>query len=161
MFKKMFGPKKVEGVGTPVPIDELRGALLDYFPKEGEINQYLTIEKSDKTHEGFAAVWEFFIRQSDDEGFKHNYLLQHTVLVDIRPEEKAVYMKSKHFARTKRVPKDAEVYDPWFRQVRIGKLADLKTENIDKVRFFSSKKSLEPVVMHTTNMGWDAYYPKI
>lgn len=38
MFKKIFGPNKVEGVGTPIPIDELREALLDCFPKEGEIN---------------------------------------------------------------------------------------------------------------------------
>jgi len=142
MFKKIFGPKKVEGVGTAVPIDKLREALLDCFPMEGEINQYLTIEKSDKTHEGFAAVWEFFIRQSDEEGFKRNYLLTHTVLVDIRSE---------------RVPKDIEVYDPWFRQIRIGKLADLKAVNIDKVRFFSSKKSLEPVIAQVTNMGWDTY----
>jgi ferritin len=157
MFKKIFGPKKVEGVGTPVPAEELRDALLDCFPKEGEINQYLTIERSDKTHEGFTAAWEFFIRQSDDEGIKRNYLMTHTVLVDIRPEEKAVYLKNKHFARTKRVPKDTEVYDPWYRQVRIGKLADMKAENIDKVRFFSSKKSLDPVVIQATNMGWDAY----
>jgi hypothetical protein len=126
MFKKIFGPKKVEGVGTPVPAEELRDALLDCFPKEGEINQYLTIEKSDKTHEGFTAAWEFFIRQSDDEGIKRNYLI-------------------------------TEVYDPWYRQVRIGKLADMKAENIDKVRFFSSKKSLDPVVIQATNMGWDAY----
>ena len=145
MFKKIFGPKKVEGVGTPVPNDELRDALLDYFPKDGEINQYLTIEKTDKTHEGFAAVWEFFIRQSDEEGIKRNYLLKHTVLVDIRPDEKAVYLKNKHFARTKRVPKGIEVYDPWFRQVRIGKLADLKAVNIDTVRSFSSKKRFLPV----------------
>ena len=96
MFKKLFGPKKVEGVGAPVPTEELREALLSYFPKEGAINQYLTIERSDKTHEGFAAVWEFFIRDSDEEGIKHNYLLKHTILVDIRPEEKAVYLKSKH-----------------------------------------------------------------
>jgi len=157
MFKKIFGPKKVDGVGTAVPIDELRDALLDCFPKEGEINQYLAIEKSDKTHEGFAAVWEFFIRQSDEEGLKRNYLLTHTVFVDIRPDEKAVYLKNKHFARTKRVPKGTEVYDPWFRQIRIGKLADLKAVNIDKVRFFSSKKSLEPVIAQITNMGWDAY----
>ncbi|MCD6576625.1 MAG: hypothetical protein J7K66_01270 [Anaerolineaceae bacterium] len=157
MFKKLFGPKKVEGVGAPVPTEELREALLSYFPKEGAINQYLTIERSDKTHEGFAAVWEFFIRDSDEEGIKHNYLLKHTILVDIRPEEKAVYLKSKHFARTKRVPKGTEIYDPWFRQVRIGKLEDLKAEAIDKVRFFSSKKSVEPVVLQVTNMGWDAY----
>jgi hypothetical protein len=157
MFKKMFGPKKVEGVGTPVPVDELRDALLDCFPKEGEINQYLTIEKRDKTHEGFAAVWEFFIRERDDEGIKRNYLLKHTVLVDIRPEEKAVYLKNRHFARSKRIPKGTEVYDPWFRQVRIGKLADLKAENIDQVKSFSSRKSLDPVVLQATNMGWDAY----
>lgn len=49
------------------------------------------------------------------------------------------------------------MYDPWFRQVRIGKLADLKAVKIDKVRFFSSKKSLESVIMQATNMGWDAY----
>ncbi len=123
IFKKIFGFKKVEGVGTPVPIDELREALLDCFPKEGKINQYLTIEKSDKTHEGFAAVWEFFIRESDEDGFKRNYLVKHTVFVDIRPAEKSVYLKNRHFARTKRVPKGTVVYDPWFRQVRIGKLA--------------------------------------
>jgi len=157
MFKKLFGPKKVEGVGAPVPTEELRKALLSYFPKEGAINQYLTIERSDKTHEGFAAVWEFFIRDRDPEGIKRNYLMKHTVLVDIRPEEKAVYLKYKHTARTKRVPRDAEVYEPWFHQVRIGKLADLEAENILKVRSFSHKKSLEPLVVQATNMGWDAY----
>jgi len=103
MFKKMFGPKKKEGQGNPVPVSELRKALMEYFPKEGEINQYLTIESSDKTHEGFAAVWEFFIRERDSDGIRQNYLLKHTALVDIRPDEKAVYLKSKHFARTKRV----------------------------------------------------------
>ena len=79
MFKKIFGPKKVDGVGTPVPTEELRDALLDCFPKEGEINQYLATEKTDKTHEGFAAVWEFFIRQSDEEVIKRNYLSKHTM----------------------------------------------------------------------------------
>ena len=49
MFKKMFGPKKVEGVGEPIPAEELRSMLLDYFPKEGEINQYLTIENCDES----------------------------------------------------------------------------------------------------------------
>ena len=47
MFKKMFGPKKVEGVGVPIPAKELRNVLLEYFPKEEEINQYLTIEDCD------------------------------------------------------------------------------------------------------------------
>ena len=97
------------------------------------------------------------LRDRDEEGVMRNYLLTHTVKVDIHPEEKAVYLKSKHFARTKRVPKDAEVYDPWFQQARIGKLAYLKTENINKMRSFSSNKSLEPLVLQTTSAGWDAY----
>jgi len=162
MFKKMFGPKKYEREGEPVPVDDLRDALREYFPQEGEmINQYLTIQKTDKTHSGFAAVWEYYIRDSDSEGMKSNYFMKYTVLVDIRPEEHAVYFKGKRFARTKRVPKEETVYDPWFTEIRVGKLEDLKVEKSSSFKVFSAKKILKKLVEQTTGMGWDAYLLKI
>ena len=157
MFKKLFGPKKYEAQGEPAALDELKTAILEFFPMEGEINRHLSITESEKTHAGFAAVWEFYMRDLDSEGYKSNYLLTHTVLVDIRPDEKAVYFKSKHFARTKRIPKGETIYEPWFAQVGIGKLDDLKVEASKKVKKFSSKKRLEPIAEKIASMGWDAY----
>lgn len=157
MFKKIFGPNKFEGKGEPAELDELRKALLAFFPQEKGINPDLSIEVTDQVNEGFEAQWEFYIRDRDPEGAKQNYLLQHTVFVDIRPDEKAVYLKTRHFARTKRVPEGKQVYEPWFHQVRIGRLEALEKENVSKIRSYNSKKILEPLVNQVIDMGWDAY----
>jgi len=157
MFKKMFGPKKHDAQGTPVPMDELRSALMAFFPQDGEVNKYLTFDKNDKVHEGFAAVWEYFMRDRDNEGMKRDYLMTFTVNVDIRPDEKAVYFKSKRFARTKRLPIGTERFDPWFTGIGIGKLDVVKTEFNGNVKVFRPKKKLEQLVEQATSMGWDAY----
>ena len=162
MFKKMFGPKKIEGQGEPIPLDDLRAKILEFFPSEGEVNPFLTIEKNEKSPDGFLAVWKFYSRERDIEN--NNYykcLVTHTVRVDIDPQKKAVTLKNKHFTRSARVPRGETIYDPWHKQVKIGKLPDLIEEvEADKSRKFfkfSSKKALEPVIACVTENGWDAY----
>jgi len=157
MFKKMFGPKKVEGVGTPIPVEKLRASILTYFPKEDDINRYLTIEDSDDSPEGFNAVWKFYARDRDADGMKHDYLITHTVKVKIQPKENAVTLKSKHFARTARVPDGETLHESWIPHIQIGKIEDLKAAVEKKVHFFSSKKSTETLVKYITQNGWDAY----
>lgn len=157
MFKKIFGPKKVEGVGTPIPTEELRALILTYFPKENSINQHLTIEKSDESPDGFNAVWKIYARDRDDEGIKRNYLITHTVKVNIQPQENAVPIKSKHFARTARVPDGEIQHDSWIPHIQIGKIEALKAAEKKKFRTFSQKKSIEPLVELITQNGWDAY----
>ena len=161
MFKKMFGPKKVEGVGTPVPIDELRGALLECFPKQGEINQYLTIEKCDDSPDGFNAVWKFYALALDQDGTKDSFLFTHTVKVIIQPQENAVNIKSKRSAKASRVPENETLHDSYIWQVQIGKIEALKAVEKKKIRKFSHKKSIEPLIKHITENGWDAHHPKV
>jgi len=122
MFKKIFGPKKVEGVGTPIPTEELRALILTYFPRENSINQHLTIENSDDSPDGFNAVWKFYARDRDADGMKHNYSITHTVKVNIQPQENAVTIKSKHFAKTARVPDGETLHDSWIPHIQIGEI---------------------------------------
>ena len=157
MFKKIFGPKKVEGMGTPVPAEELRASILTYFPKEDGINQHLTIEKSDESLDEFNAVWKFYARDLDGEGIRRKYLITHTVKVNIQPQENAVFIKSKHFARTARVPDGETLHDSWIPHIQIGKIGALKAAEKKKFRTFSQKKSIEPLIEHITQNGWDAY----
>ena len=160
MFKKVFGPKKTEGIGEPVSTSEIKNVILTYLPKEGEINQYLSFEDMEKS-EGLKAVWEFYDRDRDEEGIRHNYLMKHTLIIDIRPDEKAVYLKHRHFQRTKRIPKDEPIYDPWFQQIQIGKLEDLQKIDFASLRSYSTKKVVAPLVEGITQHGWDAYSPKL
>jgi hypothetical protein len=157
MFKKMFGPKKVEAIGDPIPTKDLRTAILAFFPKSDGINEYLTIEDSKDNPEGFNAVWKLYAKERDDEGLKHNYLVTHTIKVDIKAEEKAVYLKSKHFGRTARVPKDEILHDSWMPYIQIGKIEDLKPVEHKNINFFSQKKSLDALVEHITLNGWDVF----
>lgn len=157
MFKKMFGPKKVEAAGEPIPTKDLRAAILAFFPKGDGINEYLTIEDSKDSPEGFNAVWKMYAKDTDSDGMTRNFLITHTVMVDIKADEKAVYLKSKHFGKTTRVPKDEKVLHSWMPFIQIGKIEDLKPVERKKVNFFSQKKSLEPLVEHITQNGWDVF----
>ena len=157
MFKKIFGPKKHEGKGEAVSFEALKEAMIGFFPIEGEINQHLTIEESDKTNAGFIAVWEYYIVDRDSDGMRRKYLLKHSILVDIRPEEKAVYFKHKRFARTKRPPKGEHVFEPWYTGIGIGSVDEIREKNAKKFKTWSSKKALEPLVEKAVNLGWDAY----
>jgi len=157
MFKKMFGPKKVEGVGTPIPVEELRASILKYFPKEDDINQYLTIENCDDSPEGFNAVWKFYALALDHEGIKDSFLFTHTVKVNIQPQENAVTIKSKRSAKASRVPDIETLHDSYLWQVQIGKIEVLKAVEKKKIRRFSLKTLVESI----TQNGWDAYYPKL
>ena len=78
MFKKIFGPKKVEGVGTPIPTEELRANILTYFPKAEGVNQYLTFEDSKDSPDGFNAVWKLYARDRDDDGIRRKYLVSYS-----------------------------------------------------------------------------------
>lgn len=157
MFKKMFGPKKHEAQGSPVPLEELKSALMAYFPQEGETNKYLTFGTNDKVHDGFTAVWEYYMRDRDDEGMQRDYLLTFTVFVDIREDEKAVYFKSRRFSRTKRVPMGTERLDPWYSGIGIGDLETVKTEFAKNFTSFAPRKKLKFLVEKTNALGWDAY----
>ena len=157
MFKKMFGPKKVEAVGEPVSTKEIRESILAFFPKVTGINDYLTIEDSKDNPEGFNAVWKLYAIERDDEGIKHKYLVTHTVKVDIKTEEKAVYLKNKHVGRSARIPKDEILHKSWMPFIQIGKIEDLKPVEEKNVYSFSTKKSLAPLVKHITQKGWDVY----
>lgn len=162
MFKKMFGPKKIEGKGKAVPVEELRNKLLELFPSEGEVNSFLTIEANKKSQDGFSAVWKFYSKESDMDNMGYKKCqVTHTVNVEIDPAEKAVHLKSKHFSKTTRIPKGETIHFPWQKYVNIGKLPDLieKVEADKSKRAFSysSKKAFKPVIACITENGWDAY----
>lgn len=157
MFKKIFGPKKYEAKGSPAAAAELRTALQGLFPQDGEVNQYLTFETNDKVHDGFAAVWEYFITETDEDNFNQHYWMTYTVFVDIRPDEKAVHLKAKRFARSKRPPKGTKVLDPWFIGIGIGDAVTIKEEYSKLFKSFNSKKKLELLAEKANSMGWDAY----
>ena len=162
MFKKMFGPKKIEGVGEPIPVGEMKDKLLAFFPSQGEVNPFLSIEPNKKSPQGFSAVWKFYSRESDmDNMGKVKCQVTHTIAVDIDPDEKFVRFHTKHFTKTARIPRGEMIYEPWHRQVKIGKLADLEVEvEEDKSRKFfkySSKDALKPLIDCVTQNGWDAY----
>lgn len=164
MFKKIFGPKKTEGIGEPVRPEELRAALLELFPSEGDVNAHLDIEKNESSSEGFNAVWRMYIKESDSEdAFRyHYYMLTHTLSVDIDPSEHAVRFKVSQNRKSARVPQGEQVYDPWYAQVKVGKLDELKAqaeaESAKRSFSYSSKKLTEPLVTCATSLGWDAYY---
>ena len=163
MFKKIFGPKKTEGIGEPVPPAELRTALQALFPSEGEVNAHLSIEKNEKSPEGFNAVWRMYIKESDAEDtFRyHYYMLTHKLSVDIDPQEKAVRFKISQNKKSARVAQGETVYDPWYGQVKVGELQDLKAqaaaESAKRSYSYSTKKLTEPLVSCATALGWDAY----
>ncbi len=155
MFKKIFGPKKIEGVGEPVPTAQLRGEILKYFPSTEEINQYLRIEPLKDSPEGFTAVWQLYARERDDEGYQRNYEVTHRVLVDIRPGEHTVQLKARNVKRTARVPQEAKLHSYWSDYVHIGLLEDLQRLEITNVHTYSTKKFLAPLVECITRNGWD------
>ena len=157
MFKKMFGPKKHEAQGSPVSLEELKNELLAYFPQEAGINEFLTFESDEKVHDGFKAVWEYYMRERDEDGHWNNYLLKYSVFVDIRSDEKAVYFKNNRFARTKRVPKGTKRFDPWYTGISIGDLETVRTEYDGNFTSFAGRKKLKFLVEKTNQMGWDAY----
>ena len=155
MFKKMFGPKKVEGVGAPIPVEELRNILLEYFPKEGEINQYLTIENCDDSPDGFNAVWKYYQWQFDE--YMDIKQCTNTVIVNIQPQENAVHIKDKGISQSARKPDRETVHKENEVLIRIGKIEDLKAVGKKKIRRFTLKTLVEPI----TQNGWDAYYPRL
>jgi hypothetical protein len=157
MFKKMFGPKKVEAIGEAVPTEAIRAAILNLLPKSEGINEYLTIEDAKDSPDGFNAVWKLYAKDTDGEGITQNYLITHTIKVDIRPAEKAVYLKNKHFGKTVRVPKDETVHKSWMPYIQIGKLENLEPVENMRTFSFSSKKTFEPLIEVITQNGWDAY----
>jgi hypothetical protein len=157
MFKKMFGPKKVEAIGEPVPTKDIRAAILNLLPKSDGINEYLTIEDSKDSPDGFNAVWKLYAKDTDNDGITQNYLITHTIKVDIRPAEKSVYLKNKHFGKTVRVPKGEPVHKSWMPYIQIGMLKDLEQVENKHTFFFSSKKSFEPLIEVITQNGWDVY----
>jgi len=157
MFKRIINGKKHTGQGSPVPTDALREAMLSFFPKSGEINKYLTFEADDKAHDGFAAVWKYFMWDTDSDNNRKRYLLKFTVRVDIRSDEKAVYFKTKRFARTKRPPRGTEVLQPWFIGIGIGDPETIREEYAKVFKVFRPKKKLQMLVEKATSMGWDAY----
>lgn len=162
MFKKVFGPKKIEGKGTPVAVGELKEKLLELLPSQGEVNQFLSIEPNKKSPDGFSAVWQFYSREQDMDNMGYmKCQITHSINVNIDPNEKSVRFKTRHFAKSARIPKGEMIYEPWHRQVKIGKLADLKIEVEEdknrKVFKYSSKKALQPLIDCVTDNGWDAY----
>ena len=154
MFKKMFGPKKVEGVGAPIPVEELRNILLEYFPKEGEINQYLTIENCDDSPDGFNAVWKFYQRQFDEYMDIKRFTV--TVIVNIQPKENTVHIEDKGISQSARKPDRETVHKENEVLIRIGKIEDLIAVEKKKIHRSTLKTLVEPIIQN----GWDAYYPK-
>ena len=157
MFKRIKDGKKHEGQGEPVVVGELREALKAFFPQSGEINQYMRFETNDKVHDGFSVVWEYYGIDSDSEGDRRRYLVTYTVNVDIRLDEKAVYLKTKQFMRTKRPPRGTEVLDPWFLGVGIGDADTIREEYSKLFKVFQPKKKLRLLVEKANSLGWDAY----
>jgi len=157
MFKRIVDGKKHEGQGSPLSAGELRDALKTFFPQMGEINKYLTFETNDKVHDGFAAVWEYYGYETDSEGDRRKHLIKFTVNVDIRTDEKAVYLKSNCVMRTRRPPRGTEVLNPWFVGVGIGDPATIEEEYSKVFKSFQPKKKLRMLVEKANSMGWDAY----
>ena len=155
MFKKMFGPKKVEGVGAPIPAEELRNVLLEYFPKEGEINRYLTIEDCDDSPDGFNAVWKFYQWQFNGD-YNDIKLCTPKVIVNIQPQENAVHIEDKGIAQSARKPDRETVHKENEVLIRIGKIEDLIAVEKKKIHRSTLKTLVEPIIQN----GWDAYYPK-
>lgn len=159
----LFGPKKTEGEGTPIAADELRTQMLQLFPQSDVVNEYLSIEPNEKFSQGFIAVWKMYTKEpKENNSFKFNYsLYTFTLTVDVDEKEKAVHLKTKNFSRTARVPEGEKVFDPWYSQVKIGKLADLqgevKKEGLVRVYTYSNKKLLQPLVECITQNGWGVY----
>ncbi len=159
----LFGPKKIEGKGTPITAEELRAKLLQLLPQKGNINQHLSIELNEKFPLGFVAVWEMYTKEhQENNSFKFDYFLfTFTLSVDIDPQEKVVHLKTKEFSKSVRVPEGEQVYSPWYGQVRIGNWEDVqgevKPEGLVKVYTFSNKKLLEPLVECSTQNGWGVY----
>lgn len=163
MFKKLFGPKKVEGVGEPVEAAVLREKLLALFPSDGPVNEHLSIEENEKSPDGFSAVWQMYIKERDEEnsGRYYNYFLTHAVDIDINPEDKSVHIKITQKKKSAKPPQGSTVYNPWYRQVKVGSLEELKAqveaESKKKSYSYSTKKLKEPLVACIVNNGWDAY----
>jgi len=156
MFKKMLGPKKVEGVGEPIPTEELRNILLEYFPKEGKINQYLTIEDCGESPDGFNAVWKFYQWQFNGD-YNEIRLCTPKIIVNIQPQENAVHLKMESAPQSVRKPENQTVHKEKEVLIRIGKIEDLKANYKKKIRRSSLKILVEPI----TQNGWDVYYPKL
>ncbi len=159
----LFGPKKIEGTGDSIAADVLRTKMLDLFPQSGEVNQNLSIEMNDKFPQGFTAVWKMYTKEpQENNSFRFNYFLYtFTLTVDVDIKEKAVHLKTKNFSKSARVPEGEKVFDPWYSQVKIGKLADLqgeiKKEGLIRVYTYSNKKLLQPLVDCITENGWSVY----
>ena len=159
----LFGPKKIEGIGDPIAADELRAKMLDFIPKSGTVNQDLSIETNEKYPQGFSAVWKMYTKEpKENNSFKFNYSLStFTLNVNVDVQERAVYLKTKNFSKTTRVPEGEKVYDIWYGQVKIGELADLqgevKKEGLVRVYTYSKKKLLQPLVDCITKNGWSVY----
>ena len=163
MFNKLFGPKKVEGSGEPAAPEVLREALLELFPKAGEINRHLEIEPNEKFPQGFKAVWRFFTLETDSEDDStYPFAMTYTMQVNIKPEEKAVFLKTSQSGKTARVPEGEEIYDNWYSQVRVGTLEEVQAQAEDEqargVITYTIKKITAPLVACATSIGWDAYY---
>ncbi len=164
MFKKMFGPKKMDAVGEPVEPKALREALLALLPSQGEVNKHLKIETHDKFPEGFKAVWQMYIKEQDDEdSFKyHTSLLTHTLSAEIDPKEKSARFKVSQNKKSARVPEGEPVYDPWYGQVKAGPLEELRAQMEAEAKkrsySYSTRKLTEPLAACASGMGWDAYY---
>lgn len=160
---KLFGPKKIEGIGEPCDVEILRSALLELLPIEGEVNNCLTIATNEKFPAGFLAIWKMYAKErQEDNSFRFNYVqVTYTFNVDVDPSERAVHLKARNFMKSARIPEGEKVYYPWYSQVKIGKLSDLKDkeekESQARVYTFSTKKMREPLVACITQHGWDAY----
>ena len=163
MFKKIFGPKIIKGVGDPVEADVLREKLLALFPSAGVVNAYLKIEENEKSPEGFSAVWRLYIREEDEDNSRvfHTYLLTHSINIEIHREEKSVHIKISERRKSADPPEGTVVYKPWYRQVKVGSLDELKAqveaEAAKRSYTYSRKKLKEPLVACITSNGWDAY----
>ena len=156
----LFGPKKIEGKGTPIAAEELRAKLLQLFPQKGEVNPQLAIEPNEKYPFGFVATWKMYTKErQENNSFKFDYFqFTFTVDVDIDPKEKIVHLKAKEFSKSARVPDGEPVYEPWYGQVRIGQWEDVQGEvkqtGLVKTYTFSHKKLLDPLVESSAQHGW-------
>jgi len=164
MFKKLFGPKKIEASGNPVEVGVLREALLELLPSHGEVNRHLKIEEHDKMPHGFKAIWEMYVKEWDQEDrFKfYTQLLTLTLSAEIDEGKKTVSFKISQKQKSTRAQEGEPLYDPWYGQVKVGKLEDLEAEvesEKDKRSYsFSNKKLTEPLAARAAANGWTAYY---
>ncbi|MDK2981737.1 MAG: hypothetical protein PWQ55_2084 [Chloroflexota bacterium] len=140
----------------------LREKLLALFPSDGPINEHLTIEKNENSPEGFSAVWQMYIKEKDEENSRkfYNFSMTHSILVDIHPEDTSVHIKITNKKKSAKPPEGETVYYPWYRQVKVGKMDDLKAQfeaESKKNSFsYSTKKLKEPLINCIVNNGWDA-----